>query len=207
MIYRSGRFPPTIFPPSAWRAPGSVLIRGSTLSVRVRLDDNERSMVDLIASARNDPKERAGVRSRRLVSNLSNLDIHILGVGAEAAVGKHFGVLPSFASSLFGDSGLDLTINGLTCEVKCRTNPKYDFLLPNPNRDSFRSDIGILVYSVGPYVYDIHGYIERAKLLEVAVIRNFGYGDCLAVAREHFIDIRSFTSSRVPPKGRQLVFW
>lgn len=156
-------------------------------SITITLTDEEKEMVTLLAHARNSTKERHGIPANVMADHRTVLDIHQIGIAAEVAVAKYYGVLPSFYLSLKGDKGKsDLIINGQTCEVKCRTQKGYDFALMSSDPSAFTTDLGVLVYQLAPSSYEIHGVISQARFKRVCKIKDYGHGKRATAAPECF---------------------
>lgn len=70
----------------------------------VVLSPDDLSLVKRIAAARNGPKEKAGVKSKK-IRNVTEEQAHIDGIAAEVAVARYFNVEPDMTASLKGDNG------------------------------------------------------------------------------------------------------
>jgi hypothetical protein len=70
----------------------------------VVLSPDDISLVKRIAAARNGPKEKDGVKSKK-IRNVSEEQAHIDGIAAEVAVARYFNVEPDMTASLKGDNG------------------------------------------------------------------------------------------------------
>jgi hypothetical protein len=152
----------------------------------VKLDDNSIALVSMLAHARNDRKESRGVVSKKIVADRGELLTHELGIGAEVAVASFYGVFPCCAVGLRGDSGADVVVDNTACEVKCRLSRGQDFALMGTDPSEFRSSVGVLVYRVGDWEYEIHGIISRRKFLSVCEERDYGHGSRLVATCDHF---------------------
>ena len=158
-------------------------------SVQVHFSREDLELVELIARGRNDPKEAAGIQSA-FPGKDTSYEAHRMGAAGEVAVAKYYNVLPSTYMSLFGERGRsDLIIKGHSAEVKTRPKVGWDFALTGPNPEFLRDEVGILVYELSPYLYEIHGIISREKFMEVHEIRDYGFGDRAIAAPEHFSDV------------------
>jgi hypothetical protein len=143
----------------------------------VSLSDEDIELAKSLASARNDPKEARRVRSKKMYAGRSERDTHLMGVGAEIAVARYYKVEPPMTISLSGDGGNpDFVINGWTCEVKCARQQGWDFKLLDADPNSLTADVGILVYQLKPFEYEIRGLIGKRRLRRALAIRDFGHG-------------------------------
>ena len=158
----------------------------------VVLSPDDLSLVKRIASARNDPKESAGVKSKK-IRNVSEEQAHIDGIAAEVAVARYFNVEPDMSSGLKGDNGYDLVIFGLKCEVKCRERFGYDFALMTANPNEFKADVGILVYRMAADTYYLYGAIRKESLLEKGEKKNYGHGERWIVSPRYFTGVDAIT--------------
>lgn len=171
----------------------------STTHTDMPLDDNELYFCRIVAAMRNDPKEDARVQSKKILSNRSEYDTHLIGMCAEFVVAKYFQILPALQSLLGGDGNCsDITINGYTCQIKCRPTLGYDFALLSASPEEFRADCGVLVYMVDERLYRIQGVISRARFNQVAVVKDYGYGPRLVAEWQYFSPIGVLAQK---PKG------
>lgn len=157
----------------------------------VELSPEDVVLAEQIAANRNNPKEAHGVQSKKILPG-SEIGIHIEGVKAEVAVARAFGVKPDQATSLHGDNGYDLKIRDFSCEVKCRSDVGWDFVLMNPNPDLFKADYGILVYKLSDTHYLIRGVICNEELKSLGHVANYGHGDRWIVEAQDMIHPLAF---------------
>lgn len=156
----------------------------------VHLTDNELAFCQIVAQIRNAPKEAAGVASKKMLATRSEADTHLMGICAEYAVASYCDVLPDVRSILQGDKGMpDLYVNGYSVEVKCRDRQGYDFALMTDNPADFKAEMGVLVYKLSDAHFRIWGVISRKKFLEVAEVKDYGYGRRLVAASFWFSSI------------------
>ena len=152
--------------------------------VKVTLTERQRALSHALARLRNDPKEAAGVASKKLDHMRGELDAHIVGVESEMAVASLYGVELDTQHGLGGDAGSDLQIGQRRVEVKCRRVPGYDFALMHAGE--MRSDAGVLVYETGTRgTYVIHGAITRENFSKNAKLVDYGYGQRRALSPDH----------------------
>lgn len=106
-----------------------------------------------LATSRQGVKERYGVTTKKVDGQLSNRDLHYLGLKGEHAVAKLMGTQVNRVNTPHGDGGVDFIYRGLTVDVKYSQLDIKLFL-----DDSPKADILILVQPLtrplrrGPYV-------------------------------------------------------
>ena len=175
-----------------------------TKSIFVQLTAEEVAHIQRLARERNEFKESHGIKAKRFDSTRTNYDIHVIGFGAELAVAKVYGVTEQLAKNvnrLGTDDGYDLIINGFKCEVKCRAKHHLDFILPNPNIEAFKADLGILVYLHENYLFEIYGVIGKKKLKRLGFVKEFEWGKRFICDKRHFVDpelLLNFRQQKTP---------
>lgn len=158
--------------------------------VVVTLSPDHLELVNLLVDARNTEKEARGVPSKKILDHVSEAGTHELGIAGTVSVGSYFGELPSLYVSLEGDKGhSDLVIGGLDVEVKTRRQVGWDFALMEPDLgklDEHPWDIGVLVYHLRGWTFQIHGVISQARFVNVWEQKNYGHGPRAVAEPHHF---------------------
>lgn len=107
----------------------------------------------------------------KIFSDYSDLDITIYGMAAEYAFGLMIGKYPNFDATINGDGGIDFTLdNGMTIDVKYRSQRNRDFALNTDNIDDFIADIGVLIWSCGKRCFEFVGWIDRETFAHEAKV-------------------------------------
>lgn len=165
-------------------------------TVPIELTELERWALAKLASERNANKERHGVRTRKVDNDLSDEEMHYIGLKAEYAIAKLLGVDFNPENMLSGDGGTDIIYRGLTVDVK------YSQLDLKFRPGTFLADVAILTQPLqrGSHRYAgkvvsaerdsrvskrrfawanilVVGWVSRERFESEHVIRNFGYND------------------------------
>jgi hypothetical protein len=164
--------------------------------IPVALTEKELQSIAALAFARNDKKERRGVKSRKVDTGMGEGEAHYIGLKAELAVSKLLGVGFDKTNTLKGDDGKDIVYRGLRIDVKCsQLDLKF-------RPGTFTADVAILVQPLrkGMHIYAgdvvvaeqdenvkkaifawanvlVVGWVSRERFEAEHVIRNFGYND------------------------------
>lgn len=164
--------------------------------VPIKLTDDELRRLAASAKKRNAKKEKYGVQTRKVDSELSDEELHYIGLKAEFAVAKLLKVDINLENTLSGDGGIDIIYRGLSVDVK------YSQLDLKFEPGTFLADIAILTQplSFGVYYYRgervaaeldkrvskkkfawanilVVGWVSRERFEKEHTIRNFGYSD------------------------------
>ena len=86
--------------------------------IPVRLTDLELWAIWKLAEERNGKKEKHGVATKKIDRQVSDLEMHYIGIKAEYAVSKLIGTDFNPTNMLAGDDGSDFVYRGLTVDVK-----------------------------------------------------------------------------------------
>jgi hypothetical protein len=166
------------------------IVRRERTPVIYRFTDEELYDCWQLARQRNQKTTRFGMHPGNW-GRKSSLEIHYEGIVAELAVARLLGLdINRHIFDRGGDNQApDLVLpDGRTIEVKFRGRKGDDFALRNTNRDSFKADLGVLVWPHDEESVEIAGYITRddfvANCVTVNYIRKRG-GDRLAVSSSH----------------------
>lgn len=166
--------------------------------IPVRLTDLELWALWKLAEERNSNKEDHGIKTRKIDTQVSDLEMHYIGMKAEYAAAKLIGADFNPENMLAGDNGVDFTYRGLTVDVKLsQMDLKF-------RPGTFLADIAILVQPLmtGEWRYGrgadaitaepdnrvnkkrfawrnmlVVGWVSRERHEEEHTIRNFGYND------------------------------
>lgn len=164
--------------------------------IPVRLTDLELWAIWKLAEERNGKKEKHGVATKKIDRQVSDLEMHYIGIKAEYAVSKLIGTDFNPTNMLAGDDGSDFVYRGLTVDVKFS---QFDLKF---RIGTFKSDIAILVQPLcgGIHKYGVQkigaerddrikkvefawrnvlviGWVSREEFSKKHIIRNFGYND------------------------------
>ena len=181
-----------------------------------------------LAKRRNDLKESVGVKSQKIDKELTDQELHYIGLKAEYAVAKLLRVSIDMNNTLAGDGGIDLNYRGLSIDVKYSTKDlKY-----RPDKE-ITSDIIVLVQPLDknivnmPYYASaeeedyiskpsfawkhvlVVGWISAGDFKERHTIRNFGYSDCMFMSAENMnnmYDLREYAVGQSMLNNLQSVF-
>jgi hypothetical protein len=164
--------------------------------IPVRLTDTELQTLWDLAEKRNSNKESHGVRTKKIDTQVSDLEMHYIGMKAEYAASKLIGADFNPENMLAGDNGVDFIYRGLTVDVKLsQMDLKF-------RPGTFLADIAILVQPLmtGTWRYGgkeitaepdarvnkrrfawrnmlVVGWVAREEHEKEHTIRNFGYND------------------------------
>lgn len=165
-------------------------------TIPVALTEEELQSLAALAFARNDKKEKRGVRSRKVDTGLGEGEAHYIGLKAEHAVSKLLGVGFDKTNTLAGDDGKDIVYRGLRIDVKfSQLDLKFRF-------GTFTADVAVLVQPLrrGTHIYAgkvvvakpdenvkkaifawanvlVVGWVSRERFEAEHVVRNFGHND------------------------------
>jgi len=131
-----------------------------------KLQPEDLNLAQIIASGRNDIKERAGVRSNK-IADVSDYDIHFSGVLGEIAVARLAGVTIDKTFHLNGDAGYDLQINGFTLDIKSRRRCRKDLIIM-PGMSDFTADLCILCWVENNMEVEVVGLVSRQRFQQQA---------------------------------------
>ena len=108
--------------------------------------------------------------------NQSRVDANILGYKAEIAVAKLYGLeYPSL--NIVSDGGLDLWLGNFSIDSKWTSTSDLIF----DSMEKFESDFAVGVTSLSDDVMEVHGFVSRGMFRRCAVVKNYKYGDRLAM--------------------------
>ena len=166
--------------------------------IPVRLTDAELKSLWELAEKRNSNKESHGVRTKKIDTQVSDLEMHYIGMKAEYAASNLIGADFNPENTLAGDKGVDFIYRGLTVDVKLsQMDLKF-------RPGTFLADLAILVQPLmtGSWRYGrsadaitaepdervnkkrfawrnmlIVGWVSRERHEAEHTIRNFGYND------------------------------
>lgn len=137
---------------------------------------------------------RAGQVSNRRISNQGDFAIHYAGMLGEIAVARSIGVPIRTEITVGGDSGVDLSFEGQTIQVKTSTHketPPPRYIIFN-SVDEFNTDWAICCSIQSASTVRIHGFASRRKFLANWVEHDFGYGKRACLDEELLSPIERF---------------
>ena len=144
----------------------------------VKLSPKEVSMCEQGATLRWQLARVSGVVNQRRDQGRTDDNIDFLGVKAEMAVAKVFGIEYS-PFQLGVDSGKDLWLGDTSIDVKATFHKKGKLLFKTLN--AFKADYAILVCENGPQLLDVVGYIPREVFCMECQDDDLGHGACVSV--------------------------
>jgi len=151
-------------------------------------------LIEKIAHARNDRKERIGVKSKKFDQTRSEYQTHWIGVFGELGILKACGLPIDEKAWLGGDQGIDCVLSsGLTIQARYRTKRDWDYALNGDDLTEFRTDIGILGWpGMEDNTVEIVGWTTKVHFASLAHRDNFKHGDRLVLSYQKLIPIESF---------------
>jgi hypothetical protein len=129
-----------------------------------------------------DNLQRNKIVDKKFDRNNSSWAVSLMGHLGEKAAAKVYGGDVDHSLLKGGDNGTDLTIDGITYQVKTSTTKNLIFNAAH----LFTADKAILVQLIGdktqPHIdshFIVWGDIPRERFMQVYKIKNYGYGDRL----------------------------
>lgn len=156
----------------------------------VDLDAFDLSMILMMAERKNCVKEAFGTASKKHNDDRSEFEIHYIGSMGEWAVKKSTGCKLSRKVTVRGDPGPDTHIGEVSVQIKARmyTGKNLEFFVDS--MDDFNADVLVGVQIVSPTRAVIVGYINKRDFSQVAVKKDYGYGERFSVPACEFRDIK-----------------
>lgn len=137
---------------------------------------------------------RHGSVSNKRISSLPDFAIHYAGMMGEVAVSMAIGVPIRTEITYGGDSGVDLSFQGQTIQVKTSTHketPKPRFIIFN-SEDDFATDWAVSCSIQSESSVKIHGFTSKRKFLLNMTEHDFGYGRRICLDEKHLAPIERF---------------
>ena len=133
------------------------------------------------------------VQTHKITENKNDFSINFLGLIGERAVAKYLKLkLDTEINQKGGDKGHDMTLGGLTLDVKYTQSVPAILMIPNLNK--LKADILILTrprYKAEKVrVIKICGWITQERFKELCKPRDFGYGKTNVVTTKDLNDMR-----------------
>ena len=155
---------------------------------------DDLALIEKISHARNDRKEKKGVRSKKFDQTRSEYETHYIGVFGELGILKGCGLEIDEEAWLGGDQGIDCVLPcGLTLQVRYRAKRGWDYALNSDNLREFKTDIGILGWpGEEKDSVEIVGWTTKAHFALLAHRDNFKHGDRLVLHHKKLISIEKF---------------
>lgn len=98
------------------------------------LDFYEQKIVEFVANLRQKNKEQTGWDGFRTVNEKSDVDLNIVGFGAEFIFCREFNLYPDFkiynTSKVKGTDQYDAVLNNKTVDIKVNRNPNNPLMIP-----------------------------------------------------------------------------
>lgn len=149
---------------------------------RVRLTDNELSLLSDVTTRRCRTKRDHGVATQKYDRRRTDWEICYFGFMGEVGVARALCQEPNWSVLIGGDSGSDVTFGGQQLQVKTPlTKQTRDWFYFN-DEERFRADYGVLC-NVDEYETSvlIRGAVSKEDFLRLCVTKNFGYGERVAL--------------------------
>jgi hypothetical protein len=164
------------------------------MSLIYKHNAEDMAQIARIAHARNDRKEKKGVRSKKFDKTRSEYDTHYIGVFGELGILKGCGLEIDETAWLCGDQGIDCILPcGLSIQARYRAKRDWDYALNGDDLNEFRTDIGILGWpGKEKDSVEIVGWTTKAHFALLAHRDNFNYGDRLVLHYKKLIPIEKF---------------
>jgi hypothetical protein len=149
---------------------------------RIRLHDMDLEMAYALTTKRQQYKRKLAVKTQKYDRKRTDWEIAFYGFMGEVAVARALCIPPDKTVLAGGDGGVDLVINGETLQVKTHLSKATKNFLYFDDEDKLSCDFGVLcnVDSDDTTIL-IRGALSRKDFIHKAGIRNFGYGERLAV--------------------------
>ena len=165
--------------------------------MKVQLTKSEMAIASQASSLRWQLARASSVANRKVDKSRSDADIDHLGIMAEIAFSKLFGI--DFNASALGiDSGGDLYIDDYCIQVKSTFHENGNLLLTNHDRMEW--DFAVLVTTTDEQsILDIVGVISKTRALSVEEKKDLGHGVGRFISRQYLADISvlwSFLASK-----------
>lgn len=145
-------------------------------------------MVHQITGRRQDTKRKWAVRTQKYDMLHNDWDIAYYGFLGEVAVARALCIEPDWSVLVGGDGGTDLTFAGRTLQIKTPISGRTKDWLYFNDESRFSCDYGILC-NLDEYetTVTIRGIIDRRSFIEQCVVKDFGYGERIAVAAKQLL--------------------
>lgn len=155
---------------------------------RVRLSDRDIQHVHEITSSRQDTKRKWSVRTQKYDRLHNDWDIAYYGFLGEVGVARALCIEPDWSVLVGGDGGTDLTFAGKRLQIKTPISPRTRDWLYFNDESRFTCHYGILC-NLDEYetTVTIRGLIDRADFVLQCVIKDFGYGERIAVPAKQLL--------------------
>lgn len=149
------------------------------------LSEDELHTAAAIANERNADKESAGIKSKKIAKDRSDLEVHMENAKARIAVARSLGIEEIThtvrKNGRCGEPDFFLP-NGLSVEVHYRDRAGWDYALSSCDYKDFKADVGVLVWpGDNNKSVTIVGWISKIALLDRAEVKDYNYGPRLAV--------------------------
>lgn len=178
--------------------------------IPVTLNNVERYALWDIASKRNKNKVENNVQSQKFDPNMSDMEMHYVGLKAEYACAKLLGLEMDIRNTLYGDPGYDLVYGKATIDVKFSTlDLKYRLdkkvvadiiILTQPLRKSAKykevvqPEEDTLIQTKPRFRWAhilVIGWISRGMFNKKKEIMDFGHGPGYVVLASEMEDMRT----------------
>lgn len=174
---------------------------------RLRLSDRDIEMVQRITFARQDKKRRHRVRTKKYDVKRDDFGVAYLGFFGEVAVARMLCIEPDERVLVGGDGGTDLVFAGRRLQIKTTISPRTkDWLYVNDEQAfSPYCHYGILC-NIDDYetTVTVRGIIDRQDFIQKSEVKNFGYGERLAVHSKQLLNMNALIAAAQEPHGVQV---
>jgi hypothetical protein len=153
---------------------------------RVRLSDSDLLLLHEVTSKRCSTKSAHSVASQKHDRARTDWDICYFGFMGEVGVARALCIDPDWSVLIGGDSGFDLSLGGITCQVKTPISRQTKDWLYFNSAEKLTSRAGILC-NIDEYETSviIRGVVLRQDFFSGCVAKDFGYGERIALHVSH----------------------
>lgn len=158
------------------------------MGLLIKLTRPELSHCKQAAALRWQLARASGVVNQRR-DHRSDADIDYLGIRAETAVAKAYG-LPYTPSALGIDEGVDMYAGDISIDVKATFHTEGRLLLKS--KDAAKADLFIMVSNTPEDdVMNLLGWTSRTRFLEQCQETDFGKGVCFTMEQDQLYSVSS----------------
>ncbi len=168
-------------------------------SIPVLMNNVERFGLWELATQRQALKDSRGVKTQKVDKEISDLEMHYIGLKAEHAVAKLLGLELNMENTYTGDGGVDLHYRGITIDVKFSSKH-----LNVRAKKEFVADVAVLVNPLRTIVKYNSIYYAADPDPHVSTKPSFAWANSLVVG---WLTKDEYYSLRTWKKGRYVDYW
>jgi len=152
--------------------------------------------VAMIAERIHCVKRTLNVNSVKCDLSQTEFELDYIGAMGEYAISKYFSSPINYEIHPGGDNGIDICINGFACQIKTAArNYKKSYLYFN-DMDCFCAPVAIYAKVISPIKVELVGCISRKTFIENHIVKDFGYGERLAMPEGELTDLSVLLNER-----------